>query len=72
MAMLTIGDATGSWRVTRNSRRGRAAANVREAGRVLAEASAQPPPAEPHRQLGIRLVTEQVFLHLLDHIEPGT
>jgi DNA polymerase III subunit epsilon len=27
--------------------------------------------ANTARQLGICLVTEQVFLHLLDHIEPG-
>jgi DNA polymerase-3 subunit epsilon len=39
---------------------------------VAADPYSQSGKATTARQLGIRLVTEQVFLHLLDHIEPGT
>ena len=39
---------------------------------VAADPNSQSGKANTARQLGIRLVTEQVFLHLLDHIEPAT
>jgi len=39
---------------------------------VAADPHSQSGKANTARQLGIRLVTEQVFLHLLDQIEPAT
>jgi DNA polymerase-3 subunit epsilon len=39
---------------------------------VAADPYSQSGKANTARQLGIRLVTEQVFLHLLDHIQPQT
>ena len=37
---------------------------------VAADPHSQSGKANTARQLGIRLVTEQVFLHMLDHIQP--